>query len=68
MEIEYEPKGVKFYDAASKRVLLLVKEGWAEGWLCYKHPDGQWVTVREATEKEIGSVISDPALGKDKSP
>lgn len=23
------------------------------GWVFYKHPDGQWVTLRKATKEEI---------------
>ena len=25
------------------------------GWVFYKHPDGQWVTLRQASEEEIES-------------
>ncbi len=28
-------------------------EGRFYGWAFYKHPDGQWVTLRKATEQEI---------------
>lgn len=46
---KYEPDGTRFFDAAFGREMVLVKEGHAKGWLCYRHPDGQWVTLREAT-------------------
>jgi hypothetical protein len=28
-------------------------EGRFYGWAFYKHPDGQWVTIRKATDDEI---------------
>lgn len=24
-----------------------------DGWICYRHPDGQWVTLRKATQSDI---------------
>lgn len=51
--MSYEPKGVRFYDAASDREMLLVtEEGPQKDWICWRHPDGQWVTLRKATEKD----------------
>jgi len=49
-----EPKGVKFLDKASGRILLLVQDAQSDfdGWLAYNHPDGQWVTLRKATEED----------------
>lgn len=29
-------------------------ENRAYGWVYYKHPDGQWVTLRKATPGEMG--------------
>jgi hypothetical protein len=37
----------------TKRVLRYVTEGPYEGWLCFKHPDGQWVTLRKATDDDL---------------
>jgi hypothetical protein len=31
------------------RVVALIVDGPNKGWLCFKHPDGQWVSLREAT-------------------
>ena len=58
----YEPKGVRFYDCASQRELLLVGEGEAmAGWLCYHHPDGHWwVTLRQATQDDIDRIADAP--------
>lgn len=51
----YEPRGLRFYDKATERQMLLVHEGELyAGWLCYRHPDGQWVTLRKATDDDIG--------------
>ncbi len=49
----YEPKGTRFHDAISNRNMLLVSEGHMRGWLCYRHPDGQWVTLRKATDDDL---------------
>lgn len=48
--------GFVFYDANSMRKLMLVEHGVMAGWLCYKHPDGQWVTLRKATEDDLGRI------------
>lgn len=57
-----DPKGYTFYDKASKRTMRLVYEdGPWNGWLLYKHPDGQWVSLRKATEEDwnaVGNAIS----------
>lgn len=42
-------KDIEFYDRASGREMKLALNGPLAGWLCYKHPDGQWVTERKAT-------------------
>ncbi len=49
----YDPKGTRFYDKASGREMKYVTEGHAKGWIVYKHPDGQWVTLRKATEEDL---------------
>lgn len=53
MTTPHEPPGLRFYDGASQRDMLLVyaPHEWA-GWLCYRHPDGQWVSLRKATEDD----------------
>jgi hypothetical protein len=28
----------------------------AAGWLLYRHPDGQWVTLRKATDADIVAI------------
>lgn len=42
----------RFYDQCSQREMKLMMSGPYEGWLVYRHPDGQWVTLREATFEE----------------
>ena len=57
----YEPKGVRFYDVISRREMLLVGDGEPmEGWLCFRHPDGQWVTQRLATPEDIDVIANAP--------
>ena len=52
-----EPKGTKFRDLKSGRMMVLVADGEPyAGWLCYRHPDGQWVTLRQATERDRDAV------------
>lgn len=44
----YEPRGTPFFDGASQRDMILVSDDEPQeilrGWLCFRHPDGQWVT------------------------
>lgn len=55
----YEPKGLRFLDRATNREMILVGEGeHYAGWLCYRHPDGQWVTLREATEADRAALTA----------
>jgi hypothetical protein len=49
----YQPSGTRFHDLASGREMMLVHAGELyAGWIVYKHPDGQWVTLREATDAD----------------
>ncbi len=60
----WQPQGVIFFDNASKRQMLLVGEGEAyAGWLCYKHPDGHWVTLRKATEDDREKIAACETFG-----
>lgn len=52
MSEHYAPKGISFWDARSERLMLLVTEGGFAGWLCYRGAEGQWVTLRQATEED----------------
>jgi hypothetical protein len=57
----YEPRGVRFWDVASGREMLLVGDGEPfAGWLCFRGPDGQWVTQREATPDDIDRIADAP--------
>lgn len=55
-EDKCEPKGCKFLDKASNREMMLISEGSFKNWLAYKHPDGQWVTLRESTEADRAAI------------
>ena len=53
---EYNPTGTRFYDQRSDREMMLVgceepQAGW-RGWILYRHPDGQWVSLRKATDAD----------------
>ncbi len=52
--------GIEFYDATTGLTMKYAypeKEngGWG-GWLFYKHPDGQWVSLRKATDDDLGRI------------
>lgn len=51
LEPRYEPAGIRFVDK-NRGVMLLITEGEYKDWVCFKHPDGQWVTERKATDDE----------------
>jgi hypothetical protein len=59
----YEPKGTRFEANGKEMMLVLDNEPRAElhGWLLYRHPDGQWVTLRKATDADI-AVISQAVI------
>lgn len=42
------PPGYTFYDNRSMLTMRLVSDGPWKDWIVYKHPDGQWVTLRKA--------------------
>ena len=48
-----EPVGLRFFDQRRQQEMLLVQDGGYKGWLCYRHPDGQWVTLRKATAEDL---------------
>jgi hypothetical protein len=54
----YTPPGFEFYDAASDRTMLLVDDGPWAGWIVYRHPDGQWVSLRVATAADIDRIFT----------
>ena len=53
-EVHEPKKSKRFWDEASQREMMLnLDEGGWYGWLFYRHPDGEWVSVRKATEQEL---------------
>lgn len=55
MTTHFQPEGFQFLDK-SMRELLFVQRGPYTGWLYYKHPDGQWVTLRLATKQDLETI------------
>lgn len=47
-----EPRGPEIFDHTTGRLVKLAMSGPYEGWLLYKHADGQWVTYRKATRDD----------------
>lgn len=58
----YQPSGVRFYDAASDREMLLEQNPGSptDGWILFRHPDGQWVTLRKATPDDLVRLAAAP--------
>ena len=57
----YRPRGTKFYCSANKLSMILVdttepRED-LHGWLVYQHADGQWVTLRKATDEDRCKIV-----------
>jgi hypothetical protein len=44
--------GPRFFDIRRNCVMMLVMEGHWKGWICYRHSDGNWVSLREATKDD----------------
>lgn len=58
----YEPKGVRFTDKRRGEMLLVQEPGYTfDGWLCYRHPDGQWVSLRKATNEDYAVLGAAPS-------
>ena len=55
----YDPPGILFCDAASGREMKYVTSGAFEGWICYRHPDGQWTLLREATMGDLMRITAE---------
>lgn len=55
----YQPDGMIFYDRASRREMMLVTDGHWRGWLCYRHAEGQWVSLRKATRDDVEIIVAE---------
>jgi hypothetical protein len=58
-EAGHDVPGLEFYEAKTRKQMKYVypdSEHWARGWILYKHPDGQWVTLRKATQDDIDRI------------
>ena len=59
MSSQTDPVGLEFFDNATKKRMKYVYPDyphWTAGWILYKHPDGQWVTLRKATYADVGRI------------
>jgi hypothetical protein len=55
MSDHYDPPGLNF-EVNGKQMKYCYPDCPREslrGWILYKHPDGQWVTLRKATDDDI---------------
>jgi hypothetical protein len=44
------------FDEGGRHYKIVERGEWV-GWLCYKHPDGQWVSLRKLTEQERDEIL-----------
>ena len=56
----YEPSGTCFQANGKEMMLVLDDEPRKEmhGWILYRHPDGQWVPLRNATDGELVAICN----------
>lgn len=58
MTEHYTPKErIEFFDVVSNREMMLAEFHSGGLWLFYKHPDGQWVSLRQATLADITLLV-----------
>ena len=48
-------KKIKFYSQTYKKEMKIEKWG-GDFWLFYKHPDGQWVSLRKASDSDYKEI------------
>lgn len=51
MTANYEPDGIKWTSDQGTE-FLLITAGPHKGWVCKRHPDGQWVTDQKPSEQD----------------
>lgn len=54
----YEPVGIKFFSNSRKQECMFCTEAGHSfyQWILYKHPDGQWVSLRKATQSDSNEI------------
>ena len=53
---KFDVTPLRFYDQRTRRETVYVYPDTKHelaGWLLFKHPDGQWVTLRKATDDDV---------------
>jgi hypothetical protein len=62
--LTYEPKGIRFTNARTGQEMLLNVErtGW-RGWLFFRHCGGQWVSLRQASQADLLTILEQFAAG-----
>jgi hypothetical protein len=53
---KFDVAPLRFYDQRRKQDMMYVYPDTKHelaGWLLYKHPDGQWVTLRKASDADV---------------
>lgn len=59
--VKFNVAPLRFYDQRREQNMMYVYPDTKHelaGWLLYQHPDGQWVTLRKATDDDIERLSS----------
>jgi hypothetical protein len=56
-------QGIPFFSITRNQHMVLVQTGPYANWLVYQHPDGQWVTLRRATDRDRAELAKAAELG-----
>ena len=51
--------GISFFDITSGRQMRYLypdADHWARGWIIVQNPSGDWMTLRKATDSDLGSI------------
>jgi len=48
--------GIEFMEIRTNRLMKYVTAGPFYGWLVFKHPNGQWVSLRKATQDDLDDI------------
>jgi len=55
-EKHFDMSGMEFFDVASETEMKYFypeNDHPFAGWIAYKHPDGQWVSLRKASDQDL---------------
>ena len=56
--MSFQPSGFDFIAGGKTLRLVEMPEHPAHHWIVYQHPDGQWVTLRKATQDDFRTLAA----------